>query len=339
MSTVVNPEAARRPIALAECICLALENGRTGEFYDRVGSERRTSVIGLLNQQTVSGATDAVRVFAIDPAIAATETEQALSRFDAIWRTSAVWNHVDRPPGIGPDQIPIIGVGVVNRQLENVQFRSELLKPLPTGGVAGITFRNDFGAANVEPGSKILNPAYQPGTELTFEQPLLQGGGVLLNQIRDTLPQPLRHTLPSQSVPQTRTPGILLARLNTDQTRIEFGRRVHLLLLTVEEAYWELYGAYWDLYSRENGLRQAHLAWQIGKQRHAAGGLSDDDLAQLEEQYHFFRTARLEAARQRNTWPAGRAGRPSGGCAGRSAGRGLHLAGADRHADHHAAHP
>lgn len=296
ISTVVAPEAARRPIALAECICLALENGRTGDFFDRVGSERRTSVVGLLNQQTVSGATDAIRVFAIDPAIAATDVEQSLARFDAIWRTSMVWNHVDRPPGIAADEIPVIGVGVVNRQLDNVQFRSELLKPLPTGGVAGITFRNDYGRANVEPGSKILNPAYQPGTELTFEQPLLQGGGVLLNQLRETLPQPLRHTLPSQAMPpQTRTPGILLARLNTEQTRIEFERRVHQLLLAVEEAYWELYGAYWDLYSRENGLRQAHLAWQIGKQRHEAGGLSDDDLAQLEEQYHFFRTARLEA--------------------------------------------
>lgn len=296
ISTVAAPEAARRPIALAECICIALERGRTGDFYDRVGSDRRTSVVGLTNQASASGSSDAIRVFAIDPAVAATDVEQALARFDAIWRTSAVWNAVQRPPGVSPDEIPVIGVGVVNRQLDNVQFRSELIKPLPTGGVAGITFRNDYGRANVQPGAGILNPAYQPGTELTFEQPLLQNGGVLINQLRDTFPAALRHPIPSGATPgQARTPAILLARINTEQTRIEFERRVHELVLAVEEAYWDLYGAYWDLYSRENGLRQAHLAWQIGKQRYDAGGVSDDDFAQLEEQYHFFRTSRLEA--------------------------------------------
>src|SRR5262245_23200214 len=35
VSTVAAPEAAPRPICLAECIALALENGRTGEFFDR----------------------------------------------------------------------------------------------------------------------------------------------------------------------------------------------------------------------------------------------------------------------------------------------------------------
>src|SRR4051794_14163924 len=47
VSTVTSPDAPRRAISLAECICLALENGRTGEFYDRIGSDRRTSVTGL----------------------------------------------------------------------------------------------------------------------------------------------------------------------------------------------------------------------------------------------------------------------------------------------------
>src|SRR5207302_227018 len=112
-----------------------------------------------------SSATDSVRVFAIDAAVSATEIEQALSRFDAVWRTSATWTAVQRPPGVSPDQIPIIGVGVVNRQLDDVKFRSDLLKPLDTGGVAGITFRTDYGRANVGPGDITLNPVYQPGVD------------------------------------------------------------------------------------------------------------------------------------------------------------------------------
>jgi outer membrane protein TolC len=293
---VDSPDAPRRPISLAECICLALENGRTGENYDRPGAERRTSVTGLRRLASPSSNTDSIRVLAVDAAISATEIEQSLARFDAIWRNSITWTAVQRPPNVTPDQIPIVAVGVVSRQLDDVQFRSEILKPLDTGGVAGITFRTDYARANVGPGDPTLNPAYQPGIDFRFEQPLLQGAGVLINDIRDALPTPLRVALPSQSVPsQLRTPGILLARLNTDQDRLEFERRIQDLLLSVEEAYWDLVSAYWELYSRDNGLRMAQLAWQIGKQRFEAGGIGSDDLAQLEEQYHFFRTQRLEA--------------------------------------------
>src|SRR4051812_26175626 len=72
VSTVKQPQPPRGAVSLAECICLALENGRTGEFYDRVGSDRQTSAAGS-QQGPASAATDAVRVFAVEPAVAATE--------------------------------------------------------------------------------------------------------------------------------------------------------------------------------------------------------------------------------------------------------------------------
>jgi outer membrane protein TolC len=295
VSTVANPEAPRRPICLAECICLALEHGRTGEFFDRPDAERRSSVSGLQAMAPASNFTDSIRVFAYDPAIVATDIEQALSRFDVLWRTRADWNRVGEPFGFEPAQLPVVGV-LDNNQIDVVGFRTELLKPLPTGGVAGITFRTDYERAELPFLSPILNPAYQPGVELSFEQPLLQGSGVLMNQLRQTFPASLLHPLPSSAVPpEGRTPGILLARIAREEAQLDFERRVHALLFAVEEAYWDLYCAYWDLYSRENGLRQAFVVWQHVNGRLRAGGATDADLAQVEEQYHFFRAQRLEA--------------------------------------------
>ena len=88
-----------------------------------------------------------------------------------------------------------------------------------------------------------------------------------------TSPTAVRQPIPPQVLPvQGRVPGILLARVVQDEAQIEFERRVQALLFVVEEAYWELYGAYWDLYSRDNGLKLAHLTWQLYQQKFKAGG-------------------------------------------------------------------
>ena len=82
VSTVASPRSPSRPIRLAECLALALENGRTGEFFDAAGSERRTSVTGAGRAASPADSSDSVRVFAYDPAMLATETEQSLARFE-----------------------------------------------------------------------------------------------------------------------------------------------------------------------------------------------------------------------------------------------------------------
>src|SRR5437879_820991 len=54
VSTVASPEAPKRFISLSECIAIALENGRTGTFFDRTGSERHSSVTGLTREAPVA---------------------------------------------------------------------------------------------------------------------------------------------------------------------------------------------------------------------------------------------------------------------------------------------
>ncbi|MBV9121818.1 MAG: TolC family protein, partial [Planctomycetes bacterium] len=187
--------------------------------------------------------------------------------------------------------------------IDLVQFRSELVKPLPTGGIAGITFRTDyqdfhnpFGTPSPLPFIPgFINTTYRPAVDFTLEQPLLRGAGVPINQVRDNIPGSLLDPyLPGGP----RVPGILLARIAHDEAQTEFERRVHALLFAVEEAYWQLYCAYWDLYSRETGMKQAQAAWQTAKARAALGGASPEDLAQIEEQFHSFRQERLAALGQ-----------------------------------------
>ena len=76
---------------------------------------------------------------------------------------------------------------------------------------------------------------------ILFEQPLLRGAGVDINQILDSHPGGYRNPFPVSN----RAPGIMLARIGHAKSQLEFERRVHDLVFKVEEAYWNLYSAYW----------------------------------------------------------------------------------------------
>ena len=285
--TVLSPDAPKREITLAECFALALENGRTGEFFDREGG-RRSSLLGIRRGASPSDATDSMRVFAYDPAIVAADIEQSLSKFDAFLQSSIAWQKTDRPVGTALDTFFANNRQAIEQDIAS--FQTVLLKPLPTGGLAGITFNTDYELNNL--GSRV-NPSYRPSVGLSFEQPLLQGFGVGINQLAETHPGTIRSNV--QFPTGGRVPGILIARVFTDEANAEFERRVMDLLFSVEEAYWDLYAAYWDLYSREIGVRQGHAAWQRNKARYDAGQIAIQELAQIEDQYYSFRAQRIQA--------------------------------------------
>ncbi len=254
VSTVLNPEGEKRLITLCECIAIALEKGRVGTN---------------------------IRVLAFNPAIAQTEVEQSLAQFDTRFRTSMLWNNIDEKAGGSPLQSPASLLATVasaqNPNLDvfesqQAQFQTQLLKPLPTGGVAGITFQTDYELNNLSADQQRFNPSYLPRLIFTFEQPLLRGAGVDVNQT-----------------------GILISRIALDQANTEFAGNVNNLLFSVEQAYWTLYSAYWNLYTQDLALRQSHEAWQAGKILFDKGQLKIQDLALLEGTYQSFRLGRLDA--------------------------------------------
>lgn len=279
--TVNDAERPARYLTLSECLAIALEQGKVG-----VANPRTAGIIDdTLSTFTGTSVTlsDGIRVLALQPASIGTNIEQSLSKFDAQWVTSMNWTYTDEPTG-----------GNFIQSFENGQaatFTSQIVKPLPTGGTAAITFTDAYTLLAAPPAG-ITNPSYRPSLQFNFEQPLLQGFGVEINELRQAWPNslltPLTANLPTVE-------GILITRLRFDEARSDFARSVNYMLYNVETAYWNLYDSYWALYSREQGLRQAYEAWRINRDRLEAGRISRQDLAQTRQQYELFRGERIIA--------------------------------------------
>src|SRR5262245_44170401 len=81
-STVLEPARPPRYLSLAEAIAIALEHGTVGsQALNGTGNDLLLSFNGSGLLQT-----DAIRVLAIDPAIAQATIESALSKFDALFQ-------------------------------------------------------------------------------------------------------------------------------------------------------------------------------------------------------------------------------------------------------------
>ncbi len=281
--TVDDPDRPPRYLTLAEAIAIALEQGTVGQqsafLSPGIASDNPLDFTG----RTVVGG-DSIRAFALDPAIAAADIEASLSKFDVQWNTSVSWTTTDEPAQ---------GTNAFTNG-QAAAFSTSLLKPLPTGGVAGITFSDNYQKLTNPPSSAafpVLNPSYTPRLQFQFEQPLLLGYGVEINQLRASHPGSVLTPFPTAA----RVEGILITRLRFDQARAEFEKTVDFMLVNVEVAYWNLYGSYWTLYAREQAMRQAYEAWRINKARFDAGKTNIMDLYQTRQQYELFRFQRMQA--------------------------------------------
>jgi outer membrane protein TolC len=303
-ATVLDPDRPPRYISLAECIAMSLERGTIGianlnispgtQFGQAAGFGVDQLVQFVGNGLTTS---DALRVLALEPARAGAAIEGALSQFDAYWTTSMTWNNTDRPVGTALDAFQARGT-TSSIETQQATLNTAIIKPLPTGGIAGITFRNDYQFTNLP---ARVNPSYTPTLQFGFEQPLLQYFGVEINQLLPPQLAPTsvlfgqRNPYLSQSAGGV---GILINRIRFDQSRAEFERLVSFQLINVEVAYWSLYSSYWTLYAREQALRLAYESWRILGARYAAGKVGVVDLAQTRGQYELFRSQRLAALGQ-----------------------------------------
>lgn len=302
-ATVIDSDRPIRYMTLAEAIAIALEQGNTGNFFPFLGNtpgqlrfinDVLASFGGpgnTTNSSIVNTAAETnIRVLALQPAIIGTNIESALSKFDTRWVNNITWSTTDQPVAnaLQTIQSAITPGGTSVIAQDQASATTGLIKPLPTGGVAGITFNTTYLLSNLR---QAVNPAYQPTLTFSFEQPLLQGFGVEINQLRASHPGSILNPFPNLS----RTEGILITRVRFDEQRADFERQCNIMLLNVELLYWNLYGTYWALYSREAALRQAYEAWKINRARFEAGRIPIQDLAQSRQQYENFRGQRVSA--------------------------------------------
>lgn len=285
LTTVTDFVRPPRYMTLRECVAIALEQGNIGSQNPNNFGFKNEQIdnFGPFGSRFVQGS-DAVRAFAIDPALASSEVERSLSRFDARWITTMQWQKIDQP-------VAAQFLSFQNSR-DAATFSSTLAKGLPTGGMVGITASTDYSKFSPQAAqqTQLVNPNYIPRVQVSLEQPLLRLFGVEINQIAPTGP----FAEGSQVLPGIRpaggvgTEGILVTRLRVDQARANFDLQINYMLANVEAAYWNLFAAYYNLYAQEEGLRQAFEGYRFIRIRVELGTTPPQNLDQIEAQFHRF---------------------------------------------------
>jgi len=286
-ATDSQPERPIRYLTLAESFAVALESGTIGSQNPGAPGSPNDTLVSFAGR-TVAGS-DAIRAFSLDPAIVAADIEASQAKFDTVLQSALNFSTTDQPIGSALQTIQASGFNSIRTQA--AEFKTALIKPLPTGGIAGITFDVPYQFTNL---NARVNPSYSPTLQFQFEQPLLQGFGVEINQLRASHPGSQQTNFATGG----RVEGILITRLRYDQERAEFERLVHLQLLNVEAAYWNLYAAYYNLYARNSGLTQAYQVLKVITSQATGGKIRSDQLDQFRGQYETFRQQRLTAVGQ-----------------------------------------
>ncbi|MBM4069041.1 MAG: hypothetical protein FJ271_08870 [Planctomycetes bacterium] len=304
------PERPPRFMTLPEAIAIALENGNVSSqgqglsVDDLVGLGR-----GPLNAQS-----QRVRVLALAPAIAETNIEASLARFDAKWITTVGWTTTDN-----------LVNGLADFQNgTSATVNSTVVKAFASGGImnvsAGALNPGPFSGSYTNlrnPPNGVINNVYNMPITVGFEQPLWQNFGVGINQLLNQVAPSQGITMPGQAaayfnnnsrLPLTQGPsfaglatqGILLARLQFDLQRAEFEQQINQLLQNTEVAYWRLYQAYGQLYSWDEALKTALTGWRFTKSKtqQELEGTGAQELFLTQALYEEFRGERLKALGQ-----------------------------------------
>ncbi len=258
-------------LPLEEAVQIALHNSKV---VRTLGPLRQFGqVIGGAPERLSSGANGVATIY--DVAIQETGqsgVEQALSTFDAIFSSTATWDNTDR--GQNTQITNTINAPIFQQDVVN--FENEITK-LSADGTQWF-FRNVStytGSNNLLTRQTRQVPSdWLTAFEAEFRRPLLRNRGAQVNRI-----------------------PVVLARIRTDLSLIDFQSSVAELLNSVERAYWELYFFYHQLNAAKQGRDSALASWQKVQALYEAGspGGEAEREAQAKEQYFTFQD-RVEQA-------------------------------------------
>ncbi len=244
-----------RAMTLQECINEALQSSRI---------MRDLGATVLRSPQTITTNLDPALMFS-DPRLG---EEAALSAFDANFFASTNYDSNDRRYNnrfFGNND------GLLRQHLSTSQVGVN--KRSATGGL--YTIRNvSVYDRNNQISNSIGTFSWESFVEAEARQPLLQGAGTQFNRIAGP------GALPGQ------LNGVLLARVRTDISLIDFERGVRDFVSEVENAYWDLYYAYRDLDAK---IQARNIARET-VQSLAEVDTSSGKFAQAEEQYLRFQS-------------------------------------------------
>ncbi|TWT37135.1 Outer membrane efflux protein [Posidoniimonas corsicana] len=203
-----------------------------------------------------------------DAAISNAEIDVAQGRFDPTVAVDNFWNRTENPfalidPG-DPQRTLIAGSQSDAYDLDFALSKSNLTGGVWTFGVADNTTR--------VPGPAPLNPSNSTALDLSYTQPLLQGGGIAVNQA-----------------------PIVLARINVERSYFQYKSSVQGMVFDVIQAYWSLVSARTVLWARQQQVTQLEFALQLAEAQEAADLLSAGEVAQSKVSLASFRSALIAA--------------------------------------------
>ena len=259
-----------RDLSLAEALHLALQNNRIirtrGDF--RAGA------------QVYTAADNVPSIY--DPAIrdsgvlfGGQGVEAALASFDPRFNTSLVWsnnNAYQNNSFLGGG----VGDGSVLSQ-DAAQFQSQLTKTFAYG--ANLSLNHNWNYSWTNQTFQLFPSAYQGNLALQYTQPLWAGAGTEFTRIAGPLnPNLAGITGVSQ--------GVVISRINTDITLVDFEVSVRNMLKDVEDNYWDLYLAYRS-YDAACQARDSFLeSWRFAAKYKLGGRFSELDEQQSREAYY-----------------------------------------------------
>lgn len=243
-ATVTEPqdEAPQRVLTLDEAIHIALANAQ---------------VVRVL--AGVTSASSGRTVY--DTAIARNEIAQQQARFDPAIDIGNTWNRLEPPDLLDPRG---------GTRTDQYRFDLGLSKTTTSGGTARLGLNTD--SQRFGPGTFLLNPQTNSSLDLSYIQPLLQGGGRAVNLA-----------------------PIVLARIDTERSYFQFKDSVQELVRGVIEGYWTLVAARTDWWARQQQLEQATFAFELTQAKFDAHIVDMGPLAQTRVSLGNFRSSVLSA--------------------------------------------
>ena len=257
------PEKTPWPISVAEAVQIAVERSKV--LQDLGGSTlRNTSGIATIH----------------DPAIQATDprlgVEAALSAFDAQLASRTFVSKNDFPINNR-----LLGGGTNLVQQDLITFQNELTKATAFGTEL-FARRNTTYDANNAP-NNLFRSSWQTNIEAGLRHHLGRGGGLDYNRIAGP-----------GALPGTYS-GVLIARVNSDASVLDFEMGLRDLVSDVENAYWDLYFAYRDLESKIAARDAALNTWRIEQLYREQQSGSGEKEARAREQYFRFEAQVLQS--------------------------------------------
>jgi outer membrane protein TolC len=204
-----------------------------------------------------------------DAAITNTTIDEQQGRFDPAVSITNTWDRFEPPVAIEDPLDPTRSI-ITGTRTDDHDMQFDLSKTTTFGGT--FNFGVNDNTSRFRPGVFPLNPENRTSLDLSYTQPLLQGGGRAANLA-----------------------PIVVARINTERSFFQFKDSVQEMVRGVIEAYWALVFARTDLWAREQQVEQAEFAYNQAEARAKVQEISGAEAAQTRLALANFRASLVAA--------------------------------------------